>query len=64
MTERKLITPERKIEVTVEHDLGCGFYVVLAMLIILIMAAGKITINVGSAINVPAGTEQQIINPK
>lgn len=56
MTERKLITPERKIEVKVEHDLGCGFYVVIAMLIILIMAAGKIEINIGSTINVPAGT--------
>lgn len=56
MTERQLITPERKIEVKVEHDLGCGFYVVLAMLIILIMAAGKIEINIGSTINVPAGT--------
>ena len=56
MTERKLVTQKRKIEVKVEHDLGCGFYVVIALLIILIMAAGKIEINIGSAINVPAGT--------
>ncbi len=63
MTERKLITPERKIKVTVGHDLGCGFYVVLAMLIILIMAAGKIEISIGATINVPAGTGQQITNP-
>ncbi len=48
MTERKLITPERKIEVKMEHDLGCGFHVVIAMLFILIMAAGKIEVNIGS----------------
>ena len=64
MTERKLVAQERKISVKVEHDLGCGFYVVIALLIILIMAAGKIEINIGSAINVPAGTEQQIIPNK
>ncbi len=43
----------REIKVQVEHDIGCGLIVAIGLLIGVLLATGKININIGSTINTP-----------
>ena len=46
----------REIKVQVEHDIGCGLIVAIGLLIGVLLATGKININI-STINTPTTEE-------
>ena len=47
----------REIKVQVEHDIGCGLFVAIGLLIGVLLATGKISVNIVSTINTPTTEE-------
>ena len=47
----------REIKVQVVHEIGCGLIVAFGLLIGILLATGKISINIESTINTPTTEE-------